>query len=203
MPKLPGRLIIFDGIDGTGKTTQIELAQKELSNSQSGVISIRYLGSTPIGEALREVYLSRLERPPATSVYISAAIQAALIKRIEQEKSEGKLILMDRGPLSLAAYQIHGDNMDKSFYAYVEGGMRLLSPDLIILYDLDVKTALNRKQGHKKDYFESKPPDYFNRVRQTYLDEAKRYSNIAQIDASNVIDIVHEKTMQAISKVLT
>jgi dTMP kinase len=202
MPKSQGRLIIFDGIDGTGKTTQIGLAQKVIEKTSTEVISIRYLGGTPIGEAIRQVYLSSIERPPQTTVYMAAAIQAALIPHIDHEKSDGKIILLDRGPLSLAAYQIIGDNMDKSFSTYADEGIRLLAPDLIILYDLDPKTALERKQTVKKDYFESKPIEYFDRVRQAYLDVSKLYSNVVLISASGNIENVHEETIKAISKVL-
>lgn len=106
-PLTDGLLVIFEGIDGSGKTTQAKLAQDALQTAGwSSLYPSRNLGGTPIGEALRKVIKSPLERPNTTNLYISVAIQEALIKVIQSERTKGSFILMDRGPISLAAYRI-------------------------------------------------------------------------------------------------
>jgi dTMP kinase len=144
-----GLLIVFEGIDGVGKTTQIELTRQALAEQGWAVEIRRNLGGTPIGEALREVIKSPLERPGLTNLYISAAIQEALIEAVQKDRAAGKLILMDRGPISLAAYAVYGDGLDPEYgWPYVERGMQLLKPELTIIYQADVDLAL--KQAGQK-----------------------------------------------------
>src|ERR1039458_4190816 len=109
-----GFLIIFDGIDGVGKTTQLNLADQSLKAEGWPVSISRNLGGSPIGEALREVLLKPIDRPPTTDLHVSVAIQEALVPAIVTERQAGRLILMDRGPLSLAAYQIYGSGVDEA-----------------------------------------------------------------------------------------
>lgn len=197
-------MIVFDGIDGTGKTTQLERAQMELVAEGWPVYVSRNLGGTPIGEELRRVMLSPLPRPEAVNLYISVAIQEALVETIEKERRAGKVILMDRGPLSLAAYEIYGSRLDPDLaWPHVDRGLAKLRPKLTIIYDADVKTALGRagsKPG-KADYFESQPGDYFERVAAGYREAAKRYDCVV-IDANQPIDMVHQQTMGTIHRLL-
>jgi dTMP kinase len=193
-----GRVIIFEGIDGTGKTTQLELARKELERAGWSVMTTRNLGGTPIGEELRKAMLSRLERPALTDFYVSLAIQEPLLDVIGRARQEGKVVLMDRGPLSLAAYQIYGAGIDEELgWKHVGNGMDRIKPEAVILYDADPRTALGRLSGSKADYFESKPLDYFDKVAQGFRDAVKRYDAVS-IDASLPVDVVHERTMSVI-----
>ena len=200
-----GRLIIFEGIDGVGKTTQIELIRKLLIEQGWPVEVKRNLGGTPIGEALREVIKSPLRRPGLTNLYISAAIQEALVEAIQKDRSEGKLILMDRGPISLAAYAVYGDGLaETDGWPYVERGMQQLKPDLTIIYKADIDTALQhaRQKSDHADYFESQPRDYFERVAEGYVQAAERYPDSVVINANQNIEAVQAETMQNIKRIL-
>jgi len=201
-----GLLIVFEGIDGVGKTTQLELARNTLQVEGWPVYVTRNLGGTPIGEELRKVIKSPLERPATTNLYISVAIQEALAETIQSERDNGKLILMDRGPLSLAAYEIYGGKLDESLgWQHVEAGMQKLRPELNIIYSTDVTLALERarKKSDTGDYFESKPPDFFERVAQGYQAAAERYSSTTVIiDAKRPIEVIQAETIQAIREVL-
>ena len=202
-----GLLVVFEGIDGVGKSTQLSLARDALTAAGWSVHTTRNLGGTPIGEALREVMLSHLERPTETNLYISLAIQEALLKAIAEERAEGRIILMDRGPLSLAAYEIYGSGLNKSLgWRYVESAMLELEPDLTIIYRAPARTAIKRarQKDRPHDYFESKPLSYFERVADGYGIAARRYrSSTLQLDAQQPIDTVHQQTMRAIYKVIT
>lgn len=201
-----GLVIVFEGIDGVGKTTQLEHAQAQLEAEGWPLYISRNLGGTPIGEELRRIILSPLPRPETTNLYISVAIQEALVGAIESERAQGKLILMDRGPLSLAAYEIYGSRLDPGLaWPHVENGMSKLGPELTIIYDADVETALRRthQKPGKSDYFEIKSSDYFERVAEGYKRAAQRYDKTCVIiDAGQSIEAVHEQTMRAIRQVL-
>ncbi|MEK7594873.1 MAG: dTMP kinase [Patescibacteria group bacterium] len=197
-----GLVIVFDGIDGVGKSTQLELAKTALESEGWSVHTSRNLGGTPIGEELREVMLSTIERPTKTNLYISVAIQEALLDVIEEERSKNQIILLDRGPFSLAAYEIYGSNLDESIgWQYVDAGMLRLKPELTIIYKTNTEEALKRlktKSG-QSDYFERMPQDYFERVSDGYEIAAKRYEDTTTaLDAGQAIEVVHEQTMQSI-----
>jgi dTMP kinase len=200
-----GFLIIFDGVDGVGKTTQMKMAGADLAASGWQTLTSRNLGGTPIGEKLREVMLEPVARPPETDLYISAAIQAALTKQIEKDKINGNLILMDRGPISLAAYQIFGSGLEEELgWGHVDEGMRNLKPNLTLIYEADVANSLKRAKAKSKtvDYFESKSIDYFFRVSEGYKTASKRYDNVITIDANQSVEEVHIRTMAAINAAL-
>ncbi len=195
---------MFEGIDGVGKTTQLELVQDELVKQGWPVHATRNLGGTPVGEALRKVTLSPLERSAKTDLYISVAIQTALSESIEAERLRGKIILVDRGPLSLAAYHIYGNGVDKKLgWRYADEGMACFKPDLVLLYETKLETALGRagRRMSRTDYFASKPKSYFERVVRGFAAAAKRYP-VQSIDGSKSIKAVHSETMTSINKLL-
>lgn len=199
-----GLVVIFEGIDGAGKTTQLKKAQDQLEADGWQVFATRNMGGTPIGEALREVLLSNLERPPLTDFYASLAIQEPLIGAIDNARDEGRVILMDRGPLSLAAYQIYGAGVDPGVgWRHVESGMDRIKPEAIILYDADPETALARVRNPslQSDYFESKPLEYFQKVAGGFTEMAGRFGAVT-IDASLPIASVHGRTMSVINDLL-
>ena len=196
---------MFEGMDGVGKTTQLTLAKDVLTQQGWLVESSRSLGGTPIGEALRSVLLQPLPRPPMTDLHIAAADQEALIEAMKLQRSKDCIILHDRGPLSIAAYQIYGDGIDESIgWSYVEAGISRLAPDLIIIYECDPEIALRRikKPGlSSQDFFESKPLDYFKKVANGYAEAAKRYKAVV-INANQPVDQVRQATMQHINALL-
>jgi dTMP kinase len=206
-PLTDGLLVVFEGIDGSGKTTQAKLAHDALQAAGwPSLYATRNLGGTPIGEALRKVILSPLERPNTTNLYISVAIQEALIRAIQTERDKGSLILMDRGPISLAAYEIYGGGLDEALgWQHVDNGMAKLQPELTIIYQTDVITGLKRASQKTKqaDYFEGQPQVYFEKVAQGYEAAAERYGqNVAVIDGNQPIEVVHTQTMRAIAGAL-
>lgn len=201
-----GLVVIFEGLDGVGKTTQLKLAQDDLEERGYRVHPTRNLGGSPIGEELRSVMLSSLARPPAVNLYLSVAIQEALGQVINEERNKGSIILLDRGPMSLVAYQSYGDKLDKTTcWRFAEEGITKLKPEQIILYNMDIEAALvrarERNQSAKADYYESKPLSYFEDVLEGLLKGADKYA-ASTIDASQTIEAVHDQTMALIDKLL-
>lgn len=194
-------VIIFEGIDGVGKSTQIKLAQDYLASKRIQAIVLRNLGSTPIGEKIREVMLSQVDRPPTTDLYMSVAVQEALIDEINKYRSANTVILMDRSPLSLAAYQSYGSGLKKDqVWSYVVDGMKRIDPELTILLTGNVQKAIARARtsSDADDYFESKPDEYFERVARGFEDMTSEFE-INKIDVDEGID----ETWQAVKKLIS
>jgi dTMP kinase len=197
-----GLLIIFEGLDGAGKTTQLELAKDALTKQNYQVYSSHNLGGSVIGEELRKVLLSPVERPALTSFYIGVAVQEALSEVLGEQRRVGSIILLDRGPLSLVAYQSFVNDVDKDLaWQYGDQGISKFKPDKILLLNLAIEESLKRahlRQGHaKRDYFESKPAEYFKRVNSLMQQGADRYSAIS-LDASKSIEDLHIDVMTQI-----
>ena len=203
--KIPdGLIVMFEGLDGVGKSTQLKKAAEELRIAGWPVHTTRNLGGTPIGEALRKAMLSKLERPAATDFYVSIAIQEALIEELEAQRKAGKIVLIDRGPLSLAAYQIYGSGFDEATgWRAVDDGMQSIHPELIIAYHANIDRAIDRAQHESgvPDYFESKPPAFFKRVAKGYEIAADRYP-VRVLNANRSIDAIHTETMELIERAI-
>jgi dTMP kinase len=199
-----GLVIIFDGIDGAGKSTQLSLAKEALANDGWQVYPTRNLGGSPIGEELRNALLKPVPRPGLTDFYVGVAIQEALIQVLNDQRELGSIILMDRGPMSLAVYQAYGSGIDKELaFKFADEGMDLIKPELCVVYDADVDIALERakKRPGAEDYFQSKPDSFFINVKNGYIDCAARYKS-ATVPADGSAENVHQKTMDLINKIL-
>jgi dTMP kinase len=198
-------LIMFDGPDGVGKTTQITLARDALTQQGLRVYPTRINGGSPIGEALREPYLSNIERPAATDYHIGMAIYAAFVEEVGKMRQQYDVILVDRSPLSNVAYQSFGSgySLDKSL-AGCEETLQALQPDLLICYMAPLATLharLSQVAGSKTDYFESKPDNFFERVLEGYQFLAERFQ-VTVIDATQDVDAVHKMTLALLQKTL-
>lgn len=195
------KTIYFDGGDGSGKTTQIELAKKALEDSGSTVLVTRALGGSSIGEKLRNVILSDLSRPPETDMHIALASQYALIKEITGNNFD--YVLIDRSPLSIIAYQAYADKMDKKLaISQVNLLLDNTNPDLIMVFDANAND-LNSRRIHRNnhngtDYFESKDITYHQKVAEGYRFAGNLY-NAELIDATKSIDTIHRETMGLIN----
>jgi dTMP kinase len=201
-----GLVVIFEGLDGVGKTTQLKLAQTALEEQGYSVHPTRNLGGSPIGEELRQVMLGSSERTPATGLYISVAIQEALVEVIKEKRSQGSVILLDRGPMSMVAYQSYGENLDQGIvWKFGDEGIDKLQPEQIILFDMPVAAALKRATDRssvaKADYYESKPLSYFENVRSLLVSAANKFG-AKTIDANQTIEQIHASTMTLINQAM-
>ncbi|MCX7021784.1 MAG: dTMP kinase, partial [bacterium] len=135
-----GHLVSFEGMDGAGKTTQLELLAERLDGDRVPVMRLREPGGTPLGERVREMLLDRkLQRTPPAELLLFAAARAELVHRlILPAIEEGWIVLLDRYADSTRAYQGYGlgmteDTVESAINLATEG----LAPSLTILLDLD------------------------------------------------------------------
>ena len=146
-----GYFITFEGVEGSGKTTQVELLADRLRHAGRTVVTTREPGGTPISDRIRAVVLDRqnVEIHPHTEALLMCAARAQLVHEVIQPALDaGQVIICDRYSDSTFAYQGYARGQDlatlRSINAFATGG---LLPDLTVLLDLPVEDGLQRRFG--------------------------------------------------------
>ena len=198
-----GLFITFEGADGCGKTTQIELLNKYLQNKGKTTLLTREPGAKGLGVKLREILLNYDgEVSPQCESFLFLADRAQHIDCIiKPALKEGKIILCDRHTDSTVAYQGYGRGLDLNRINMLNdiatGGLK---PDLTIVFDVDVETSMQRV-GNEKDRMESAGVEFFNKVRQGYLEIAKNEPNrVKVINSSDTIENIHKQVVELVEK---
>ena len=177
----PGRLIAFEGVEGSGKSTQLELLRIGLEGRGSPpvgrareVVVTREPGGTPAGERLRSLLLDpQVELSSRTEALLFAAARAELVERVIRPALErGAVVLCDRYLDSSLAYQGGARGLGlgpvEEVNRFATGG---LLPDLVVLLDLDPADGLRRRH-RDPDRIEAQGLGFHRRVREAFLDLA-------------------------------
>ena len=194
-----GRFVTFEGIEGVGKTTQVARVSRALASRGLAHVVTREPGGTPLAESIRQVVLTAREEtlPPTAELLLMFAARAVhLANHIEPNLRAGRWVICDRFTDATYAYQGGGRQLSaepiRELESMVQGVRR---PDLTILLDAPVETAMARaaarNAGAAADRFERERAEFFERVRNVYLDRAAAEPNrIALIDAMQSVDEV-------------
>lgn len=171
-----GFFIVFEGIDGAGKTTQVDLLADALAGKGYRVLVTRDPGGTALGENLRNVLL--YSPPPidsrAESLMYAAARAQLVAEKIVPALEEGSVVISDRFADSTLAYQGSGRGISEEFLESINShACRGLVPDLTVLLDMDPAGALARLD-RPADRMEREGQEFLRRVRKGYLDRVKR-----------------------------
>lgn len=193
---MTGCFISVDGIDGAGKSTQVELLCQLFRKRGQEPLTLRDPGGTKLGESLREILLHRQEIPLSmkSEMLLYMASRAQLVEEVIRPALEAEtVVISDRYLLANIVYQGHagGLNIDdiRTVGQVATGG---LQPDLTIVFDLPVETALSRLPK-SKDRLESRGKEYMSRVREGFLTESKQTLNSMVIDATQSVDAIHQR----------
>jgi dTMP kinase len=196
--------VSFDGTDGVGKSTQIEMFSQWLAPMGHEILFCRDPGSTALGDALRDILLERhtmaIDRCSEMLLYMTA--RAQLVNEvIRPALSNGMTVVCDRFLLANIVYQGHAGGLDPHVIRQVgEVATGGLYPDLIFLLDMDVMAARGR-MDRELDRIEAQGLDYMKQVRQGFLAEAEEDSDtIAVIDAAGSVEEVQAE-IQKIARV--
>jgi dTMP kinase len=195
-------LITFEGIDGCGKSTQLELLKNHLLVQGKKVLSFREPGGTELAEVIRELLLhSKHNLTKESELFLFESARADLVSKIiKPALDEGKIVLCDRFYDSTTAYQGYGRSLDidsiLKINEFATGGIK---PDLTFYLHVSIETS-NLRTGHKeKDKIENSGDDFFNSVIEGYRDLCKKESErIVEIDAEGNI----EETRDSIFKII-
>ena len=161
--------IVFEGGDGSGKSTQVNSLFRRLRRRNINVLRTHEPGGTTLGQALRRLLKLGEPMPPISELMLFEAARAQLIdKVIRPFLEEGGVVIADRFTSSTITYQGYGRGLDHELIDRLNheatGG---LEPDLTVLLDLPVETALARKNS-AADNFDDAPLDFHRKIRLGY-----------------------------------
>jgi dTMP kinase len=212
-----GKFITFEGLDGTGKSTQIQKLAKALRVRGQSVVVTREPGGTATGEKIRHVILDSATTglsPMAEMALMFASRAQHICEVIAPSLAQGKIVLCDRFTDSTEAYQGNGRRLGSKPVLELHRVLcEDLQPDLTILMDSDVSTSVERarrrnvaktpKSGrsHKdENRFEQENRAFFGRVRNGYLAIARREQRVVVIDARGTPSQTHAKILEVVRR---
>ena len=210
-----GKFVTFEGLDGCGKSTQLERLAQVLRGEGLEVLTVREPGTTVIGEQIRGIILNSRTQglAPTAELALMFAARGQLLQEIVRPALEaGKWVLSDRYTDSSEAYQGGGRELGTdavlAMHRVVCGG---LNPEMTVLMDSEVSASVARARrrnvtktaeaGEQADEnrFERESYKFFERVHEAYLAIARREpARVFMVDARRQADIVHGEIVEAV-----
>lgn len=196
-----GRFITFEGIDGSGKSTQLRMLAGDLRARGLDILATCEPGGTPLGRRLREAFLETEETvAPRAELLLFAADRAQHVELlIRPALEEGRVVISDRYADATFAYQGAGRGFDEETVSEVihlaTGGLK---PDLTLFFDISVETAIKRMSSrHDSEAVQNRmdleTAEFYERVRRSYLGIAEHEPDRFRIiDANGAMDEIHK-----------
>ena len=198
--------IVFEGVDGTGKSTQVEKCRAWIQELGHAVTFCRDPGSTELGLKLRELLLNRseLKIDARAEMFLFMAARAQMVSEIILPALQRKeVVICDRFLLSTVVYQGHAGNVDPGqIWQIGKVANQACDPDLTLVFDAPLQVAMKRL-GASRDRMESRGEEYFTAVRRGFLAEAARNESIQVIDASGDVQEIHRQVCKALEPMLS
>lgn len=207
---MKGRFITFEGIDGSGKTTQLRSLEAFLRASGHDVVITCEPGGTPLGRRLRAAFLeSDATVSPLAELLLFAADRAQHVEHlIRPSLAEGKIVISDRYADATEAYQGGGRGFDADLIAEVielaTGGLK---PNLTLFFDIPVETAFkrmaNRHAASRANRMDGETAEFYSSVRRAYLAIADREpERFRVVDGTRGVAEIEEDVRQVVGKLL-
>jgi len=200
-----GKLITLEGMDGAGKSTHIPSIVSQIEAYGREVVCTREPGGTPLGESLRELLLHKSMHPETETLLMFAARREHIANVIAPAIEKGACVISDRFTDATYAYQAGAKAVSvekiRLLEVWVQGE---LQPDLTILFDVPVEVSLKRLAlARSPDKFEREGADFFEKLRNAYLDRAKTDSKRFRIiNANQALDIVKNEVKVIVEEFL-
>ena len=205
----PPRLISFEGIEGSGKTTQIKLLSAELTKRGYNILCLREPGGTEFGEQLRASILnSKTQIHPLAEAHLFAASRMQLIheKILPFLDSPENIVILDRFIDSSFAYQGIARKLGIQTVIDIHQHPPLnLMPDITFYLDIPLGTSFKRQEtrGHEKDYFEKEKESFYKKLIIGFEECSKRFpTRFKPIDANRAVEAVHSSIMELLPEYL-
>jgi dTMP kinase len=208
---LTGKFITFEGIDGSGKSTQLRMLAGDLRQHGLDIVATHEPGGTPLGRRLREAFLETEETvAPISELLLFAADRAQHVELlIKPALEQGRVVISDRYADATFAYQGAGRGFDE---VTVDEVIRLatggLKPHLTIFFDITVDTAIRRMNDHKgggrvQNRMDLETSEFYQRVRESYLGIASREpERFKVIDANGSVEDIHKRVAEMVGSFL-
>ncbi|MEL0200420.1 MAG: dTMP kinase [Aquiluna sp.] len=196
--------ITFEGIDGVGKSTQLDMLEKHFVESGREVVRTLEPGGTELGQEIRHLLLHRKgDVAPRSEALLYAADRAHHVEtKIKPALASGKVVLSDRYFDSSVAYQGAARELDVNEVREISlWAIDRLLPDLTVMLDLDAAAAIERRgnKGTEPDRLEREQVEFFERAREEYLRMAKE-PRFLVIDATLSPQEIHAQVLQRVAK---
>ncbi len=203
---MPGTFITFEGIDGSGKSTQLRLLNNFLRANGWQPLVTREPGGTPVGQRLRAALLDASEEiDPLTELLVFAADRAQHVRRvIRPALAAGEIVISDRYADATVAYQGAGRGFPPELIAeIVQLATEGLKPDLTVLFDLGIEESTNRTTRRSSKSNANKPgrdrldiedAEFYTRVRDAYLQIAgAEPERVKVVDSGGPVELTQER----------
>lgn len=199
-----GKFISFEGIDACGKSTQVKMLLNHMNVSLNNTILVREPGGSIISEQIRDILLNKNlnEMSDRTEALLMTGSRAQLTyEKISTNLNDGKNVIADRYSDSTLAYQGGGRGLDLEWLIELNRFATYdLSPDVTFLIDLHPQEAIKRK-NNENDRIEKAGMDLQVRVRNSYLEIAKRFhERIVILDGHDEINNIHQQILEELSR---
>jgi len=196
--------ITFEGIDGAGKTTQINLLKEYFENNGKSVLSLREPGGLKFSEQIRNILLdNKTEINNTTELLLFQAARSELTEKvIIPAINENKIVICDRFFDSTTAYQGFGRGIDLDHIFFLNKiSTKNLIPDFTFYLKIPIEASLNRNQNKAKDRMESNSLEFIKKVKFGFDSLAQMYPNrIKVINADDTIENIHNNILKYLSK---
>lgn len=203
---MKGTFITFEGVEGSGKSTQVGMLSSALKEKGKEIVVAREPGGTGIGEQIREITHSRenVDLTGSAELYLMAASRAQLVREIISPALEkGKIVIADRFIDSSLAYQGYGRGFgEKTVRSLNKLALGNVFPDLTIFLDLEPEVGFARRNGSgKRDRLDLQTKDFYEKVYRGYKELAildkKRYFKVdGKLPIEKVRELIWERVIQ-------
>ena len=188
--------ISFEGIEGSGKSTQIKIISETLQKKGYKVISVREPGGTKVGEKIRDIFLQDTDEnfDPLTEVLLLYASRKQLDNEIiKPNLNKGTIVIADRFYDATKAYQCYGKGVDIGLVDSLHEQLNISKPDLSIYIDINPELSKERIANRKADRIEQESIEFFERVQNGYLELEKASDSFFLVDGSKSIENISDE----------
>ena len=197
--------ISFEGIEGSGKSTQIKLLSEKFEKKGLKVICVREPGGTLIGEKIRNLFLEETDEifNPLTEVLLLYSSRKQLDEQIIRPNlAEGNIVIADRFYHATIAYQCYGKGVEVGFVEYIHEKLDISKPNLSVLIDIDPQLSRQRISQRDPDRMEQESLEFFSRVQEGYKRLEENNKDFVSIDGKKTIEKISEEIEILIAKKL-
>lgn len=206
---MAGFFITFEGVEGSGKSTQVGLLASRMKEEKLDIVVTREPGGTRIGELIRNITHGRenVDLTGVAEAYLMSAARAQLVREIiKPALTGGKIVIADRFIDSSLAYQGYGRELGEEVIEQLNNlAVEKVMPHLTIFLDVTPEVGFARRNGTEKiDRLDLQQKDFYNRVYNGYKKLAEKYKErYFVVDSSKSIIEVEEKIWERVQKLLS